>query len=103
VALFRTARGYVAVRDRCPHMGASLSEGRLLGEAVECAWHRWRFDTETGKSNSRSNRCVAVYDVLVENGDVFMKPPDTIDCPRDRGDESDDEWVTGNIDDFFKK
>lgn len=103
VALFRSARGYVAVRDRCPHMGASLSEGRLTGNAVECAWHRWRFDAETGQSDSRSERCVAVYEVVVEDGDVFMKPPGKIDCPRDREEEEDEEWVTRDVDDFFRK
>lgn len=103
VALFRTSRGYVAVRDRCPHMGASLSEGRLTGNAVECAWHRWRFDTATGQSNSRSARCVAVYEVVVEDGTVYMKPPDKINCPRDREEGRNEVWMTGNIDRFFKK
>ena len=40
--------GLVAIDDRCPHMGAPLSIGRLDGCVVACPLHRGRFDLATG-------------------------------------------------------
>jgi phenylpropionate dioxygenase-like ring-hydroxylating dioxygenase large terminal subunit len=45
VVLFRTSRGTaVALEDRCPHRGAPLSRGRVLGEEIACAYHGFRYD-----------------------------------------------------------
>lgn len=41
-------RGVVAVDDRCPHMSAPLSLGRLDGCVVACPLHEGRFDLCTG-------------------------------------------------------
>ncbi len=57
---------YYAVRNRCPHRGAPLCEGKLIGlvtadrpyhitreregEIIRCPWHGWEFDLTTGKS-----------------------------------------------------
>jgi phenylpropionate dioxygenase-like ring-hydroxylating dioxygenase large terminal subunit len=30
--------------DQCPHRGARLSMGRVLGDHFECAYHGWQFD-----------------------------------------------------------
>lgn len=40
----------VALSDRCPHRFASLSDGKLVGEALQCPYHGLRFD--------RSGLCV---------------------------------------------
>ena len=51
-ALLRVTRGeagLVATDDRCPHMGAPLSIGRLDGCVVACPLHRGRFDLGTGE------------------------------------------------------
>jgi len=53
VVLWRDSRGDVhAAADRCPHRGAALSLGRVQGDALECAYHGWRFDGR--------GQCVAV-------------------------------------------
>jgi nitrite reductase (NADH) small subunit len=76
VAVFRTRTGFVAFADSCPHMGASLADGRLLGKFVECAWHSWRFDLETGCSDMRSWATIPIYEVKVEGNDVMLRLPD---------------------------
>jgi len=49
VLLAHTEAGLVATDDRCPHMGAPLSIGRLDGCVVACPLHRGRFDLGTGE------------------------------------------------------
>lgn len=49
VVLFRGTSGQVHALDAfCPHMGADLANGRVQGEAIECYFHQWRFDGQSG-------------------------------------------------------
>lgn len=38
-----------ALRDTCPHRGMPLSCGWFNGREVECSYHGWRFDAQTGQ------------------------------------------------------
>src|SRR6184192_2153717 len=38
-----------ALRDACPHRGMPLSCGRFDGEQVECSYHGWRFEAQSGQ------------------------------------------------------
>jgi len=44
-----TERRAFALRDSCPHRGMPLSYGRLDGDTIECCYHGWRFDPQTGQ------------------------------------------------------
>lgn len=46
--LAHTTAGIIATDDRCPHMSAPLSIGRLDGCVVACPLHEGRFDLATG-------------------------------------------------------
>ena len=49
VLLAHTDAGIVATDDRCPHMSAPFSAGRLDGCVVHCPLHRGSFDAATGE------------------------------------------------------
>lgn len=44
LVLFRHNNGVTALLDRCPHRGAPLSAGRVIGETLQCPYHGWQFD-----------------------------------------------------------
>lgn len=49
VLIAHTDAGLTAIDDRCPHMSAPLSIGRLEGCVVACPLHRGQFDLATGE------------------------------------------------------
>ena len=36
------------MRDTCPHRAAPFSEGCIIKNTVECPYHGWRFDVDSG-------------------------------------------------------
>ncbi len=52
VALFHVDGKFYATSDVCTHEEASLSEGELEGECVECPLHGARFNVRTGEVKS---------------------------------------------------
>lgn len=47
LTLYRNAaHEVVALRDRCPHLGASLSLGQVRDGCVSCPFHGWTFDEQ---------------------------------------------------------
>ncbi len=49
LVVFRTAGGQASVTARrCVHRGGDLALGEVVGEAIECPYHGWRYDGGTG-------------------------------------------------------
>jgi phenylpropionate dioxygenase-like ring-hydroxylating dioxygenase large terminal subunit len=47
VVVVRGASGRVGVLSAyCPHVGADLAVGKVLGEELRCAFHHWQYDLE---------------------------------------------------------
>jgi phenylpropionate dioxygenase-like ring-hydroxylating dioxygenase large terminal subunit len=46
-ALWRDSKGAVrCISDTCTHRGASMADGRVRGDCVECPYHGWTFNSE---------------------------------------------------------
>ncbi|KAJ1638617.1 Rieske [2Fe-2S] iron-sulfur domain-containing protein, partial [Pavlovales sp. CCMP2436] len=53
VVLRGSGRTPIALRDKCPHRSAALSEGRVTEQGlVQCSYHGWAFDGEDGECKS---------------------------------------------------
>jgi nitrite reductase/ring-hydroxylating ferredoxin subunit len=92
IAVFNIKGEYFGLMNRCPHQGAALCEGPLiglaqaktpgeieytkLGEIIRCPWHGWEFDIRTGQSYCDPRRFrVKAYPAHVEPGANVVKGP----------------------------
>lgn len=67
LALYNIDGNFYAIENFCPHRGAPLADARLYGHIVECDWHGWRFDVETG--DCLTTDCpIESYEVVIEDG-----------------------------------
>lgn len=83
VVLYRREDGTpVALENRCPHRNLPLSEGRLVGDEIECGYHGMVFDCSgtcthlPGAAEAPSWATVRRYPVAERNGWVFYWPGD---------------------------
>ena len=65
-----------ACDDICSHAYASLSEGDLNGEEVECPLHGSAFNVTTGEVlTPPADEKVRVFEVRVDGQDILVGPP----------------------------
>ncbi|MBV9279553.1 MAG: non-heme iron oxygenase ferredoxin subunit [Chloroflexi bacterium] len=73
VALWNAGGVFYATQDTCTHEEASLSEGDLWGQVIECPLHGAQFDVATGEVKSLPAILpLATYPVKVEDGALYV-------------------------------
>lgn len=66
---------FYAVSDVCTHAEASLSDGTLEGNCVECPLHGSMFDITSGEEiEGPTNGPLKCYELLLDGGNIFVKP-----------------------------
>jgi nitrite reductase/ring-hydroxylating ferredoxin subunit len=93
IAIFDANGHFYALRDACPHQGASLGKGQVVCSllasrpgvyrldedrpVVRCPHHGWEYELQTGRSvhNPERDR-VKSYDVSVVEGDCLQAKGD---------------------------
>lgn len=73
LAVFNLEGKYFVTDDTCTHGPGSLSEGCIIGDAVECDFHNGVFDIRTGEVLAPP--CMTplkTYPVCIEGGRVFI-------------------------------
>lgn len=88
IGIFNVDGEFFALRNRCPHQGARLCEGKLWGtleadlpnefrydprrEILTCPWHGWEFHLRNGQSLCDPARLrTGTYAVHVSPGDAL--------------------------------
>jgi nitrite reductase/ring-hydroxylating ferredoxin subunit len=92
IGVFNVKGEYFALLNRCPHAGAELCRGTVIGfassdepgeyrlerggEFLRCPWHGWEFEIRTGQSwvDPKKVRTRA-YKTSVEAGSELVKGP----------------------------
>jgi nitrite reductase/ring-hydroxylating ferredoxin subunit len=72
IALFRVKDRVAAVRNRCPHAGASLCDGAFDGFTVVCPAHDYRFNVWNGAGYTT----LKTFATEVADGKVKIVVPD---------------------------
>lgn len=76
IAVFRVGSSFYAIDDTCTHGQASLSEGYVEGEEVECPLHQGRFHLPTGRPACQPvTEPVRTYAVRVAGGEIYVELP----------------------------
>jgi 3-phenylpropionate/trans-cinnamate dioxygenase ferredoxin subunit len=92
IGIFNLGGEFFALRNRCPHQGGPLCEGRVWGaleadrpgelrysrggEILACIWHGWEFEIRTGQSWCDPAKLrVRQYQVEVESAIALADPP----------------------------
>ena len=80
---------YYAIRNECPHRLSPLCKGTLGGtmlpsnpqeykygmdgQVIQCPWHGWEFDLETGKALFETSKLrVTTYPVELKNDEIYV-------------------------------
>lgn len=75
VCLANTGGKFLAIGNRCTHLGGPLAQGKLEGQTVECPWHGSRFDLATGEVRRGPAQIPeTIYEVKVESSSIFIRP-----------------------------
>ena len=79
LVFYRTDAGdAVALDDRCPHRFAPLSTGRVVGDALECGYHGFTFNSDgncthmPGMDKAPQKVCVRSYPTAEKWGWIFV-------------------------------
>ena len=77
LAIFNLGERFLAVENRCPHLGGPLSDGIVSGCAVVCPLHAWKVRLDTGRVDrpAASSACVRTFSTRVEDGVVLVQLP----------------------------
>jgi len=63
-----------AISETCPHLGGPLSEGKLVGDAIECPWHGSQLALSDGHVVSGPTTFPArCFDVRVRLGEIQVR------------------------------
>jgi len=73
LAVFNIGGRFYATDDECTHASASLADGMLDGEVIECAMHMGAFHVPTGEVKAPPCAvALRTYKVMLEGNDVVV-------------------------------
>ena len=90
VGVYNVKGTFYGITNYCPHRGAPLCRGTVVGLAVggaepyevsweregeilRCPWHGWEFDVVTGSSIAYPETGIRTYPVVVKDGKLVVE------------------------------
>ena len=75
LAVFQLDDGFYVTDDTCSHGEASLCDGFVDGDEVECPWHSGKFCIKDGSATAfPAIEPIKVYRTRVVDGQVYINP-----------------------------
>tara|TARA_B100001142_G_scaffold282207_1_gene294453 strand:+ start:77 stop:370 length:294 start_codon:yes stop_codon:yes gene_type:complete len=72
IALFRINDKVHAWDNRCPHRGASLSDGYISEKTIQCKYHLWEFDVNKRCSVDNKNIKVKSFELKIVDNAIYI-------------------------------
>lgn len=76
ILIFKNKKEFFAIENKCPHVGAPLTNSILTPNSLICDWHAWEFELSNGKClNSEENSCfLKMFKIYKnENEDLILE------------------------------
>ncbi len=74
IAVYNIEGEFYATDDRCTHGLASLSDGDLIGDEIECTMHFGSFNVKTGEPMAPPcSVAIKTYKVVIRGDDLFAE------------------------------
>ena len=78
IAIYNLEGEFYATDDICTHAYATMSEGDLKGDEVECPLHGGAFSVMTGvPTNPPAEKPLRVFSVQIDGDDILVGPPNS--------------------------
>ncbi len=76
VAIINLGGEYYAMDDICSHAYASMADGYIEGDCIECPLHGAQFNIKTGKAETPPATVdLATYEVKIDGDDILIGLP----------------------------
>ncbi|HUI13226.1 MAG TPA: non-heme iron oxygenase ferredoxin subunit [Xanthobacteraceae bacterium] len=73
LAVYNIGGAFYVTDDECTHASASLADGMLEGDVIECCVHFGAFNVKTGEVTAPPCAVpLRTYKVLLQNGDICV-------------------------------
>lgn len=74
IAVFNVNGKFYALNNTCLHKGGPLGEGIVNDSelTVECPWHGWTYNLESGENVVDPAKKLKTYAVKVQDNDIFL-------------------------------
>jgi len=70
IAVFRHQGLLYALDGVCMHQGGPLAKGKLCEGKIQCPWHGWTYDLQTGNNVATCQSMLRTYRVREEDGKI---------------------------------
>ena len=75
LCITRTADGYGALDNHCPHQGGPLGDGQIADGYVICPWHAYEYDPHTGQPPPGFKDAATCYRIEERGDGLYVELP----------------------------